>query len=95
MKFEWDLGRAHLNRIKHKVSFELASTIFDDPLHLSIPDPEWRGEERWITIGMAVNQKIIVVVHMDKIITEEKEIIRIISARKASRLERRQYEEGI
>jgi len=95
MKFDWDPEKAIENLRKHKVSFELATTIFDDPLHLSIPDPDWRGGERWVTIGMVLNQKTLVVIHTERMIFEGSELIRIVSARKATRKEKKDYEEGI
>jgi uncharacterized DUF497 family protein len=95
MKFDWDPVKAGSNLKKHKVPFELASTVFEDPLHLSIPDPDFKGEERWVTIGVAANTKLLVVVHTERLAEGEIEVIRIISARAATRKERKAYEEGI
>ena len=95
MKFEWDALKGEENRKKHGVSFALATSVFEDPAHLSIPDPQWRGEERWVTIGLALNTQMLVVVHTDRIEVGGREVIRIISARRATRKERRDYEEGI
>jgi len=95
MKFDWDPAKARANLLKHGVSFTLASTVFDDPVHLSIPDPDWKEEERWVTIGMASNSQTLVVVHTDRINVKGEEIIRMISARKATRKEKIEYEEGI
>jgi uncharacterized DUF497 family protein len=79
------------NLAKHGVGFEEASTIFRDPLSLTIPDPEHSlSEERYITMGRAVTGKLLVVVH-----TERGDNIRIINARRASRRERKVYEERI
>jgi uncharacterized DUF497 family protein len=79
------------NLAKHGVGFEGASTIFRDPLSLTIPDPEHSlSEERYITMGRAVTGKLLVVVH-----TERGDNIRIINARRASRRERKVYEERI
>jgi uncharacterized DUF497 family protein len=73
------------------VSFEGASTVFGDDLSLSIPDPDHSmSERRYITIGRAFNGKLIVVVHTDR-----GDNIRIISARGASRRERKFFEEKI
>jgi len=62
--FEWDAAKAAGNRRKHGVSFELAATVFRDPLMISIPDEEHsETEERWITMGQAENSKLLLVVH--------------------------------
>jgi uncharacterized protein len=90
IKFEWDKRKARQNLRKHRVDFAEASTVFADTLSITIPDPDHsEDEERWVTIGLSNRQRLLVVVH-----TEEKEMIRIISARTADRLERRKYEEG-
>lgn len=90
LRFEWDSRKALLNKRKHQVTFEEASTIFGDPLSVTIPDPAHSiGEDRFITIGTSANNKLIVVVHTDR-----DGIIRIISARKATAGERKQYEQG-
>ena len=84
-----DFKKSQSNKKKHGIAFEEASTIFGDILSITIPDPATSiGEDRFITIGTSVNNKIIVVVHLDR-----DDIIRIISARKANRSERRQYEQ--
>ena len=88
MKFEWDEAKNGSNIQKHGVSFEEARTVFDDPLHISKLDCRFSYfEERWITIGTTVNGKLLVVAN---IFFDEngEEIIRIISARKASVKER-------
>jgi len=91
LTFEWDLRKARSNLAKHGVGFEEASTIFGDPLSLTILDPEHSlSEERYITMGRAFTGKLLVVVH-----TERGDNIRIISARSASRRERKFYEEII
>ena len=91
LAFEWDSRKARSNLTKHGVGFEEASTIFGDPLSLTIPDPEHSlSEERYITMGRAVTGKLLVVVH-----TERGDNIRIINARRASRRERKVYEETI
>lgn len=89
--FEWDKRKAKNNLSKHKVSFEEASTIFGDPLSITIDDPlhSSQDEQRFITIGLSYRGKILVVVHCDK-----RDTIRIISARTATRKERKAYEEG-
>jgi uncharacterized protein len=83
--------KARSNLSKHAVSFEAASTIFGDPLSLTIPDPDHSiTERRYITIGRAFDDKLLVVVHTDR-----GDNIRIVSARRASRRERKSYEEEI
>jgi uncharacterized DUF497 family protein len=89
LSFEWDKHKAKSNLIKHGVSFEEASSVFGDPLSLTIPDPAHsQVESRSITIGHSARQKLVVVVH-----TERGDNIRVISARRATRSERRSYEE--
>ncbi|HWH91311.1 MAG TPA: BrnT family toxin [Candidatus Binatia bacterium] len=91
MTFEWDSRKARSNLVKHGVGFEEASTIFGDPLSLTISDPDHSlREERYITVGKAFTGKLLVVVH-----TERGNNIRIISARPASRRERKFYEKVI
>ncbi|MDO8520450.1 MAG: BrnT family toxin [Deltaproteobacteria bacterium] len=95
MLFVWDPEKAGDNIKKHGVSFEIAQTIFDDPFHLSVLDAKDHDEERWTTIGQSAHDKTLVVVHTYSIVEQGQEFIRIISARKATKQERRQYEEGI
>lgn len=95
MLFEWDPEKSRINLKKHGISFELAITIFSDPLHLSIPDSKYQGEERWVSVGLAANASTLVVVHTYKERTSVGEVIRVISARKATKKERKDYEEGI
>jgi uncharacterized DUF497 family protein len=91
LTFEWDLRKARLNLTKHGVAFEEASTVFGDPLSLTIPDPEHsQRENRYITMGKTFNGKLLVVVHTDR-----DDNIRIISARRVSPRERKVYEEII
>ena len=88
MKFEWNGTKARSNIEKHKVSFEEASTVFGDPLSITIDDPQHSSqEERLVTTGSS-DMKVLVIVPVD---TFDK--VRIISARKATKHERRQYEE--
>jgi uncharacterized DUF497 family protein len=90
IRFDWDPGKARRNLRKHGIGFTEASTVFSDTLSITIPDPDHsEDEERWVTIGLSNRQRLLVVVH-----TEEDETIRLISARRADRLERRKYEEG-
>ena len=88
--FEWDDGKAQKNFRKHGVTFEEATTIFGDPLSLTIDDPVHSKEEhRFVTIGQSVRQRTLVVVHTDR-----GNHVRMISARVATRKEREQYEEA-
>jgi uncharacterized DUF497 family protein len=90
IKFDWDPSKARRNLRKHQVDFNEASTVFADTLSITIPDPDHsEEEERWVPVGLSNRHRLLVVVH-----TEEKETIRIISARRADRVERRKYEEG-
>jgi uncharacterized DUF497 family protein len=90
LQFEWNDKKARLNKRKHKLTFEEASTIFGDPLSVTIPDTVHSvSEDRFITIGTSINNKLIVVVY-----TDHDDIIRIISARGATANEKRQYENG-
>jgi uncharacterized DUF497 family protein len=90
LRFEWNRKKTLLNIRKHGITFEEASTIFGDSLSLTIPDPLHSiGEDRFITIGTSTRGRIVVVAH-----TERHDVIRIISARKATRNERNQYELG-
>ena len=84
MEFEWDLDKAESNLEKHRVKFEEASTVFGDPLSLTIADPDHStDEERLILLGESFEGRLLVVVH-----TERNEKMRIISARIATRNER-------
>ena len=87
-RFEWDDAKAAANRAKHGVTFDQARRVFDDPLALELVT-HVEGEERSITIGMAGRDLLIVVVSADRLGR-----IRIISARRATRLERQRYEDG-
>lgn len=90
MKFRWDPGKATANERKHGVSFREAATVLRDPLSTTFPDLEHSGdEERYITIGLSAEARLLVVAH-----TEGEQEIRIISARRAIRKEQKFYEEG-
>ncbi len=87
---EWDPVKAQINLKKHGVSFEEASTVFDDPLFITFLDVEHLlGEERYITMGLSHRNQLLLVAHTDR-----EGAIRIISARKATKNERRFYEEA-
>lgn len=88
MHFEWDPAKAARNSSKHGVSFDEASTVFGDPLAGTIVDPRHSGDEpRFVTIGLSMGRRLIIVAH-----TERGDRIRIISARRATRRERKTYE---
>jgi uncharacterized DUF497 family protein len=85
MRIEWDPKKARSNVRKHKVSFEEAATAMSDPMAATGADPDHSvTEDRYITFGVSARGRLLVVVH-----AEEQETIRIISARLASRGERR------
>jgi uncharacterized DUF497 family protein len=90
MEFEWNPDKAALNLEKHGVSFQEAATVFNDPLSMTFPDPDHSiGESRYVIIGLSRFGQLLVVAHTDR---ETK--VRIINARKATRQERRFYEQG-
>ena len=90
MEFEWDPEKARMNSHKHGVSFEEASTVFFDEFSLTGDDPDHSLEvDRFVTFGLSVVGQLLVVA-----LSERGELIRIISARPATRSERRLYEEG-
>jgi uncharacterized DUF497 family protein len=90
LRFEWDPAKADANLTKHGVSFDEALTVFGDTLSLLIPDPDHSsGETRYLLLGQSLAGRLLVVAH-----TEAGGIIRLISARTASRHERRTYEEA-
>ena len=95
IRFEWDEAKNLANQRKHGVSFEDASEVFRDPLFVSLKDRIENGEQRWQTFGKVGNRLLMMVAHT---VREEDmhgptiEVIRIISARYASRKEQRLYE---
>ena len=90
MQFAWDPKKAASNLRDHKVTFEEASSIFGDSLAITFNDPDHsEGESRLITFGLSEQGRLLVVSH-----TERRGVVRIISARRATRAERRIYEEG-
>jgi len=82
------------NQRKHGIRFEIAKRVFDDPLHISRQDRDEDGELRWQTIGMVENVVLILVAHTVHQAKTGEEHIRIISARRAPKLERKIYEQG-
>ena len=95
IEFEWDEAKNLSNRRKHGVSFEEASQVFRDPLHVSILERVAHGEERWKTFGAVAELSLLVVAHTlyDDSEADAVEVVRIISAREVTREERRIYEE--
>ncbi len=94
-EFEWDPAKAASNLRKHGIGFGLAATVFRDRLVRSIPDEDHdESEERWITTGCVVDGRLLVVCHTFTEIGGDKTLVRIISARRATRSERYQYEAG-
>jgi uncharacterized protein len=90
MKFQWNPSKALSNAKKHGVSFEEAVTVFGDQLAVTISDPDHSiGEFRLLTTGLSVSQRLLVVSH-----TEREGEVRLISARLATRQERKNYESG-
>ena len=92
MKFEWDPEKARRNLAKHRVPFELARLVFDDPLHVLVPDRMEDGQQRWHAIGKVGPVVILLVVHSYPYPGDD-ELVRIIGARKATPHERRRYEQ--
>ena len=91
MQFEWDERNNKINLAKHGLSFETATLVFRDPDILSVPDQRHQGEgERWFSIGR-VDVTIVYVAHTVMENDNGEEIIRIISARKATPREEREY----
>ena len=91
IKFSWDSTKATSNIVKHGISFEEAKTVFDDDNARLIYDPEHSAdEERFILLGLSYKLKVLSVVHCYK---ESEESIRIISARKSTKNEEKQYKE--
>jgi uncharacterized DUF497 family protein len=90
VRFEWDENKNRTNFIKHRIRFEVAKMIFDDPLVVSFPERNVDGEERWQSVGSADGVAILAVAHT-LLDDDGTEVIRIISARKASKSERRRY----
>lgn len=90
MQFEWDPKKAVRNERKHGVAFHEAATIFSDPMAITFADPDHSfDEDRDITFGFSILERLVVVSH-----TSRGERTRIISARLATRQERKIYEEG-
>lgn len=90
LRFDWDEKKEQANLLKHSVSFEEARTVFFDENARLIADPDHSDQEdRFILLGMSRNLRILVVVHAYR---ENEELIRLISARKATKTEAKQYQ---
>ena len=90
MRFEWDAQKAAANLRKHGVSFKEASSVFFDPLSATGDDPDHSsGERRFVTFGVSSSGQLLVIAH-----AQQDDAIRIITARQATRAERKLYEEG-
>jgi uncharacterized DUF497 family protein len=88
VEFEWDPVKAEYNVRKHGVDFTEAATVFNDPLSITYTDPDHSvNEERYIIIGLSLNDRLLIVAHTDR-----GEITRIISAREVTSRERKLYE---
>ena len=93
LRFDWDERKNKSNRIKHKIWFEEAQSVFNDPHGRLFHDPEHsESESRFLLLGLSFASRTLVVVHCYR---EDDSVVRIISARKATRKEVRFYEEGI
>jgi uncharacterized protein len=96
IRFEWDEAKNRANQRKHSVRFEEASQVFRDPLYVSVRDRIEGGEQRWQTLGIVGDLLLLTVAHAFREEYEQGtpiEVIRIISARRATPKERRRYEE--
>lgn len=95
MRYEWDDRKARTNLEKHRISFDAACLVFDDPRRLTGPDPH-PDNDRLRTIGVigAVTSVVVFVVHTEGEGNDGEEVRRIISARKATPAERKRYAEG-
>lgn len=90
MKFEWDEHKAAANLSKHKVSFEEAQSVFNDPLYVDFYDPDHSlGEHRYIIVGESQQGRLLLVSY-----AERDDVVRLISAREVTPTEREVYEEG-
>ena len=89
MKFEWDASKAASNAKKHKVTFEMAKTVFYDDFAVQFFDEEHSfDEERFLLLGMSSDARLLLVCHCER---EDGDVIRIISARKATESEAQNY----
>ena len=95
LAFSWDTAKAAANLTKHRVSFPQAATVFADALALTVLDAAHsESEERWFTLGIASNGKLLAVSHTYTTTSPASATVRIISAREPTRSERRQYQDA-
>jgi hypothetical protein len=95
-QFEWDEVKAGANARKHGITFELASTVFHDPHLLTVADLEHsEAEERWFSVGCAKNGSVLSIVYLWSDADPAAIKVRLISARKSTQAEIRQYQEGL
>lgn len=92
--FEWDDTKAESNYRKHRIRFEDAVRVFDDPLAITRQERIENGEERWQTIGLVAGCLLLMVAHTLRLEDKGIEVVRIISARRVDRTERKRYEHG-
>tara|TARA_R110000868_G_scaffold345011_1_gene606098 strand:- start:1376 stop:1672 length:297 start_codon:yes stop_codon:yes gene_type:complete len=92
-RFEWDAAKAASNFAKHRISFDLAMHAFADPFAFVRQDRIEGGEYRWQTIGMVDGRLLVLVAHTIRDESDGSEVIRIISARRATAQERKRYEQ--
>lgn len=96
IQFEWDPRKARTNHAKHDVGFESAATVFDDRQAVTIHDEQHSAsEDRWITLGRDGGGKLLIVIHTWRESEPNTALVRIISARPATRREREQYEKSL
>ena len=94
VSFDWNAAKAAGNAAKHGVTFDEAATVFLDSLTLSMSDPVSSYEERWVTIGEATSGRLVLVVHTWSERDDGSVSVKIVSARRPTRGEARQYREG-
>ena len=93
LRFEWDIAKNELNKRKHKISFEEAKTVFYDDYAILFDDPDHSiDEERFLILGISQTEKLCIVSHCYR---DNENVIRIISARKATKNETKVYNDGI
>jgi uncharacterized protein len=93
LRFEWDAGKAASNLKKHRVSFDEAKTLFNDPLLATFPDSEHSAyEQRFISVGVSAKNRVLLLVHLEAI-DGDHVLVRLISCRRVTAAERKVYEE--
>lgn len=94
-EFDWDDNKAEINLNKHGVDFRQAMTVLLDPLAMTFFDSEHsQDEDRWVSVGRSNEDSLLVLVHTFVATGPNSALVRIISARRATRQERQQYEQG-